>query len=72
MKKPRNVPHVRVSDIRDQAQEIREIMDDIIAACDSGEACRPYARAVVAGGDIAKKAAILCIYLTAYENQEEE
>lgn len=55
--------------IRKQAENIRDVMQRIIDACQNGTTIDPYAKNKVMGGSLAQDAAVLAIELIKYESE---
>lgn len=60
-------PMIDAKAIRDEAELIRMVVQDIINACDTETRIPPYARNVVASGGLAQNAAALGIMIVAHE-----
>jgi hypothetical protein len=60
-------PMIDAKAIRDEAESIRAVVQDIIDACDNEIRIDAYARNVVAGGGLAQNAAALGIMIVAHE-----
>lgn len=65
-------PTIRVEDIAEQARKIRDIMQSIMDASESGKPLDPYVRSVATGGTLAGDVAVLGVMIIAREYQEGE